>query len=80
MPFIQGRKYEDAAPPETVVVAAFGVADVVGCGNVGCGCTGADVVDDEACSLTLRTSSGFPMMMPTAPEMYPAQKSADMML
>ena len=28
-----------------------------------------------ACSWTLRTSSGFPMTMPMAPLMYPAQKS-----
>ena len=53
------------------------VADA-GCGRMG-GCgdgVGAD--DDEAWSRTLSTSRGLPMTMPTAPEMYPPQKSADM--
>lgn len=31
-----------------------------------------------ACSRTFKMSRGFPMIMPIAPEMYPAQKSADM--
>jgi hypothetical protein len=34
----------------------------------------------EAWRRTLSTSRGLPIMMPTAPEMYPAQKSADMLL
>lgn len=33
-----------------------------------------------ACNLTLMTSKGFPRRIPAAPEMHPAQKSADMML
>ena len=38
----------------------------------------AEEEEAPAWSRTLRMSSGLPMTMPMAPEMYPAQKSADM--
>ena len=63
-----GREEDDETKEEAEEEAEELVVDVV-------------VVGEEAppaWSRTLRMSSGLPMTIPMAPEMYPAQKSADM--
>ncbi len=83
MPVIQGRRYEYERAT-AADVAAEGDVEMgwgrVGVGNdegCGAGCGVGAVAVFEAWRRTLRTSRGLPMMMPMAPEIYPAQKSAD---